>query len=489
MKKNILLICTLFLMKTIFTFSQWEGGIYKPKKEIIKEDIFLNSVKEKNTKELIKKIKKLKNKETLIIPDGEYKNLGTIKIKQKDIKILAENPGKVIFSGKIQFIIEGDNNIFSGFTFINGGPENSSGVFNVLGNKNEVSNNSFIDFNLHEEKECDWITLKGTKNKILNNYFEGKSKRGQIIVISRELEKEPGHIIAQNIFKNHKAKDNVLKDEANGWEVIRTGTGKTSLYKNSKIEIVYNLFINMDAEPELISVKSSDTLVKGNTVISSIAGITLRQGRNNIVEDNVILGMDKKGTRGIRFYDKGHTIRNNYIEGLKGRGDAVGGLVSATGVVDTRNKKEIGETIENSTSQWTPNNILIENNSFINSDQNILYSEKIHSPNSRDNLPVEKVYPGYKLHFKNNLSYEERAENFALLGSDSMNPLDSTYENEIYFGTIKDFSISSKGIDTKKPSLKRKGGILEVKDKDAGAKNLIILTENMIGPSYRIKKN
>ena len=86
---------------------------------------------------------------------------------------------------------------------------------------------------MHNEKESDWITLKGSKNKILNNYFEGK----------------------------------------------------TALHRNSEIEILYNLFINMDAEPELISVKSSNTLLKGNTVISSIAGITLRQGRDNVVDD------------------------------------------------------------------------------------------------------------------------------------------------------------------------------------------------------------
>lgn len=484
MKKSTIFVSMLFFTKSIFSFAQWEGENYKPVKVIEKQKVSLSNLKEQKTQDLLERLKKLKNGEKLVIPNGEYKDLGIIKIKQNNIKISAENPGQVIFSGKVQILISGDCNVFSDFIFVKGGPANSSGIICLLGNENKIVNNSFINFNIHDEKESDWITLKGSKNKILNNYFEGKTKRGQIIVINKNLKKQDKHIIAQNIFKNHKSEDSILKNEANGWEAIRTGTGKTALHRNSEIEILYNLFINMDAEPELISVKSSNTLLKGNTVISSIAGITLRQGRDNVVEDNVILGMEKEGTRGIRFYDKGHVIRNNYIEGLRGKGNATGGLVSATGVIDTKNGEESQNKI---ISQWTPNNILIENNSFINSEQNILYSDKIHSPNKRDNLVVEKVYPGYNLYFKNNLSYEENPNNYALIGAEDMNPLDSEYENEVYFGKIKGVLNLPKGIDRNKPFLKRKQGILIEENKNIGAKNLLILTENIIGPNYKIE--
>jgi poly(beta-D-mannuronate) lyase len=54
-------------------------------------------------------------------------------------------------------------------------------------------------------------------------------------------------------------------------------------------------------------------LVLGNTIESSQGTITLRQGSNNRVEGNFILGNGRSMTGGIRVTGPGHIVVNNYI--------------------------------------------------------------------------------------------------------------------------------------------------------------------------------
>lgn len=80
-----------------------------------------------------------------------------------------------------------------------------------------------------------------------------------------------------------------IRYNGNSWEAIRIGDSKSSQWDSSS-KFVNNLMIDMDGERELISIKSGDNTISGNTIFQSAALISLRHGKGNTVENNMILG-------------------------------------------------------------------------------------------------------------------------------------------------------------------------------------------------------
>lgn len=502
-----LLLTSLILGVSTISFAKFEGEKYKPSSNPAKKmEINLGSLKTQNREEILKKIENSKENETIILEDGDYRDLGIINLNKNGVKLIAKNPGKVLFSGEVQIQLSGNNGGIEGIVFKNGGPAERHGVIVIRGNGNIVKNITMDDFNGHaytpnekgEYVGYRWVTIQGKDNKVLNNSFLNKTKRGTLMVVDID-DKPENHIIAQNIFNNHKAGLNgEFNDKAmeringNSWEVLRVGDSKTSLLP-SETEILYNLFVEMDGETELISIKSGENLIKGNTVKSSQSLISLRHGNDSVVEDNIILGEGKEKTGGIRIYGENHVIRNNYVEDVRGIGDTRAGIAMNTGVNDVLNNEPLDQATKGKelNKQWTPKNTKIENNTVINSAQNILYSNKVHRVSLFDNSSVSIVYPAVNTEFKNNLSYAKGENNFALVGGgEGRNPVNSKYINEIYYGNIKNVEDIKNlpEIKTEKPKMKRVNGLYISEDKKIGAQNLLLLDENMIGPNYKIVK-
>ena len=84
--------------------------------------------------------------------------------------------------------------------------------------------------------------------------------------------------------------------------------------------VEYNLFEKADGDNEAISVKSSDNIVRYNTLRNSRGEITLRHGNRNRVDGNFIIG----GISGIRFFGNDHVIVNNVVQGISGKPIQVG---------------------------------------------------------------------------------------------------------------------------------------------------------------------
>ncbi|WP_239625800.1 S-layer homology domain-containing protein [Paenibacillus sp. H1-7] len=102
----------------------------------------------------------------------------------------------------------------------------------------------------------------------------------------------------------------------NGLEVIRLGLSGLSL-ASGYVTIQHNLFEGLNAEDEIISVKSSDNIVRYNTIRNSYGGIVARHGHRNSFYGNFIIGDGKTpGLSGFRIYGSDHKIYNNYMEGL-----------------------------------------------------------------------------------------------------------------------------------------------------------------------------
>lgn len=83
-----------------------------------------------------------------------------------------------------------------------------------------------------------------------------------------------------------------------------------------------NIFYHCDGENEIISVKSGFNTVRRNLFYESRGGLVCRHGHNNIIDSNVIIGNQLPGTSGIRIINQGHTVCNNYVEGVTGKGSS-----------------------------------------------------------------------------------------------------------------------------------------------------------------------
>lgn len=505
MNKGIKILFGVFSLSLVaFGVEIKEIEKYFPTKEITKNVVNLKEIKIKDAESLKVKLKNLKDGEILVIEDGNYSNLGSIEINSNNVTIKAKKPGNVIFSGLVEVKITGDNNTLEGIVFTNGGPVTGEGAIVVQGNKNKIRNNTVYEFNNHkyeanekgEYNSTRWMTVSGKENVIINNRFEGKYRRGTLLVINNSKELD-NHILANNIFKNHKANllgefkdEKVIRLNSNSWEAIRVGDSKTSL-NPSGTALAYNLFDNMDGETELVSIKACKTLFKGNTVVESASMVSLRHGNESVVEDNVILGNEKPLTGGIRFYGEDHIIRNNYVENVTGIGETRGGIVVNTGVNDVAKNEKLDNSVKGKelNKQWTPKNVMIENNTVINSQQNFLYSGKVHKVSLYDNSKVKVIYPAVDITLVNNLSYaaEEGKKAFVGAGEDK-NPLGTKYINNVFYGEIEKVDIPKENITEKKLDLKKINGIYETENKKIGAKNLKPLNENVVGPNYIIKK-
>ena len=175
----------------------------------------------------------------------------------------------------------------------------------LLGNDITLSNCSFSECRKGEQ----FIQVKGQRCRITNCVFERFNEKGVCICISVYKNKEGYCLIDNCNFRDMK------EGTSNGWEVIRIGDSKSSLY-DSKSMIYNNFFTNCDREIELISVKSCSNIISFNKIIDCKSGIVLRHGRRNKVINNYIHGNYRKGCCGIRIIGKGHIIKYNTIEGI-----------------------------------------------------------------------------------------------------------------------------------------------------------------------------
>ncbi|MFA5719771.1 MAG: polysaccharide lyase 6 family protein [Acholeplasmataceae bacterium] len=293
----------------------------------------------------------------------EMKNGGT---KENPIFIMGSPDGKTFIEGESQININADHVVIANFTFQNGHPSTDRGAVWLEGDHLRMTNIMFYQF---EQIGLDykWVSMTGKFHELDHNTFDGKKTGGALLTVWRDDIDYQFHTIRNNIFKNYEDAGG-----ANGYETIRLGT---STYSQSDgfITVEGNYFENVNGEIEIISVKSGRNIIKNNTFKNSLGHITLRHGKNNLVENNVILGGHIHDTGGVRIYDGGHIVRNNYIEAVTSSSNTRAGIVIHSGV------NNAGEnTVLN--AQWTPYYVYIYNNTIIDSKQSLLFGGKYSRP-------------------------------------------------------------------------------------------------------------
>jgi hypothetical protein len=133
------------------------------------------------------------------------------------------------------------------------------------------------------------------------NVFQNRTSQGVFLQILG-----PSGAMAKRVHVHHNYFFNHQFTGSNGGESIRLGLSDRQSYTANAL-IENNLFEKADGDSEAISVKSSDNVVRYNTIRASLGYIVLRHGNRSVVEGNLLFGS------GIRFHGNDHKIVNNYV--------------------------------------------------------------------------------------------------------------------------------------------------------------------------------
>lgn len=377
------------------------------------------------------------------------------------ITLTAETKGEVFLTGQSNLRLAGEYLHVNGLVFKDGHTPTKE-VVAFRQNKKNLANNSRIseividNFNQTERREPDfWVMMYGKNNRFDHNYLAGKNNAGVTMAVrlNEERSQQNYHRIDHNYFGPRQ----ILG--SNGGETLRIGTSHYSR-TDSHTVVENNYFDRRDGELEIISNKSGRNAFLNNTFFESRGTLTMRHGNNNVVENNVFFGNGVEHTGGIRVINAGQTIRNNYMEGLKGTRFG-GALVVMNGVPN------------GPINRYDPViNALIERNSLINSDNLQLGAG---SDTERSGVPEDSD-------FNNNLiSNDDGRDVFTVY--DDMSGI--TFKDNILASMDPpDFAT---GFTRESVSLSRasNGLLYPTASVDAGVtKELVVTTKDMTGPSW-----
>jgi len=335
-------------------------------------------------------VKNLEPGDVVKLANGKWEDFEILFLGQGEegnpIRLTAETSGEVFLTGQSNLRLAGDYLEVSGLVFKDGFTPTSE-VISFRRNSKNLANNSRVtevvidNYNQPERQEVDfWVMMYGKNNRFDHNHIVGKRNKGVTMAVrlNTEESQENHHRIDHNYFGPRP----VLG--SNGGETLRIGTSHYSR-TDSYTTVENNYFDRCDGELEIISNKSGRNVFSKNTFFQSRGTLTMRHGNNNLVEGNVFFGNDADHTGGIRVINAGQTIRNNYMEGLKGTRFG-GAFVVMNGVPN------------GPINRYDPvKDAVIENNSLINSD-NVQFGAG--SDEERTAVPSDSV-------FKSNLIYNE----------------------------------------------------------------------------------
>jgi Chondroitinase B len=239
------------------------------------------------------------------LADGTYTASTAITIRRSGITVAAAGTGRAEIRGSAGFSFAGsvNNVVLQGFNLRHSGSLSIPTAAHHI----RITRNS-----IQLSGGGNWLTVNGNDVEIDRNTFQNRSSEGVFLQIAG-----PGDNVAKRTRIHHNYFFNHTFSGANGGESIRLGySHKQSYSANAVVE--YNLFEKANGDPEAISVKSSDNIVRYNTIRDSRGYIVLRHGNRSVVDGNVIFG-----SSGIRFHGNDHRIINNYVAG-NGRGIVFG---------------------------------------------------------------------------------------------------------------------------------------------------------------------
>lgn len=254
------------------------------------------------------------------------------------ITLKAETPGRVILSGSSQLYIAGKFAVVDGLVFKGTYTGSDTGIIRFQNDRSgscidcRLTNVSVLDYSPTDPmKNTKWVVMHGQRNRVDHCHFRGKTNLGAMVQIKRIGDGQPNyHRIDHNLFESRP--DLTMEGSNQNGDTLEIGSQSKFGYEESRSTIEYNYLLDINSNYEVITVKSSGNTLRYNVLDASAGVLSLRQGSNNVVDGNFILGRGKSGTGGIRVTGSGHTIVNNYIADVNPlRSDAKAPIVLSTG--------------------------------------------------------------------------------------------------------------------------------------------------------------
>lgn len=278
-----------------------------------------------NPTELKSAVAKASPGDTILLQNKIWKDVllqvsgkGTAK---KPIVIMPENKTSVLITGQSALNIGGEYLIIKGLHFKNGySPKGNVITYRI--NNDNLANNCRVtecvieDFSQPERFKSDsWVVFWGKNNRLDHTTLANKLNSGPAVIVelNDERSQENYHSIDHNYFKGRE------RFGSNGGETMRIGVSRYSLTA-SKTQIKNNYFERCNGEVEIISIKSGENNISGNTFFECEGGLVMRHGSKNVVQGNLFLGNNKPFTGGVRVINPGHHVFNNVFKDLRGTG-------------------------------------------------------------------------------------------------------------------------------------------------------------------------
>lgn len=259
--------------------------------------------------------------DTIELLDGDY-TIGTLTGKTGPITIKARNTGGAVVTGGSLQVVNSSHITVEGLTWKN---VVSYSTLGLIGSQHVRLTRNHFQFTPHPApdpaKSYHWVFIGGTNsahNRVDHNLFEGKTLTGNYVdIVGTAPQISQYDRVDHNHFRASPPQYDAGGNIKNGGEAIRVGVSNVS--ESSGFAVVeHNLFEDCDADPEIISIKSDDNVVRYNTIRHSFGSVTARRGDRNAYYGNFFLGAGKHGAGGIRLYGDDQKVYNNYFEGLTG---------------------------------------------------------------------------------------------------------------------------------------------------------------------------
>jgi poly(beta-D-mannuronate) lyase len=186
------------------------------------------------------------------------------------------------------------------------GANRGDAVIRVDGAHARLTGLAFRDSGDPDDKNATLIKIFGPYAEVDHSTFADNVCGG--IKVSPNPAEDGAAILASHAHIHHNVFRGSDRRFPNGCEPIQLGTGANGKLDGAAL-VEHNTFDRVNSDSEIISVKTSGNAIRNNTITDSDGYISLRVGRNNVVEGNVIV----HGAWGISVADGGHVIVNNFI--------------------------------------------------------------------------------------------------------------------------------------------------------------------------------
>jgi hypothetical protein len=261
--------------------------------------------------QLASAVARAKPGDRILVPDGTYSapiRLNRPGTAAAPITIAAKNPGKALVTSDKAFQLDGAAHVvIEGFTFTGNGGLTVPGTAAAA----RITRNTF-----QGNKEGHWLSVNAHDTEVDHNLFRNKKNKGVYLSVTGPGSKD----MAQRVRIHHNHFLNHQFSGGNGGESLRLGLSGRQHAKAFAI-VEHNLFEKADGDLEAISIKSSNNIIRYNTIVNSEGTITLRHGSNSVVDGNMLIG----GKTGIRIFGNDQVIVNNVVQNTSGQPISVGG--------------------------------------------------------------------------------------------------------------------------------------------------------------------